>query len=75
MKNATSVKERLKNYAKKNNRIVQDIFIVYVLERTLYRISVSDYRDKFESGTNDIFQFDGMKNTVKGIIYVQACFI
>lgn len=26
MRNATSVKERLKNYAKKNNRIVQDIF-------------------------------------------------
>lgn len=47
MRNATSVKERLKNYAKKNNRIVQDIFTVYVLERTLYRISVSDYRDKF----------------------------
>ena len=47
MRNATSVKERLKNYAKKNNRIVQDIFTVYVLERTLYRISVSNYRDKF----------------------------
>ena len=47
MRNATSVKERLKNYAKKNNRIVQDVFTVYVLERTLYRISVSDYRDKF----------------------------
>lgn len=47
MRNATSVKERLKNYAKKNNRIVQDIFTVYVPERTLYRISVSDYRDKF----------------------------
>ncbi len=47
MRNATSVKERLKNYAKKNNRIVQDIFTVYVLERTLYRISVTGYRDKF----------------------------
>ena len=47
MRSAISVKEKLKNYAKKNNRIVQDIFTVYVLERTLYRISVSDYRDKF----------------------------
>ncbi|MBQ9328970.1 MAG: nucleotidyl transferase AbiEii/AbiGii toxin family protein [Solobacterium sp.] len=47
MKNAASVKERLKNYAKKNNRIVQDIFTIYVLERTLYRISISEYRDKF----------------------------
>ncbi len=45
MRNATSVKERLKNYAKKNDRIVQDIFTVYVLERTLYRLSVSNYRD------------------------------
>ena len=47
MRNATSVKERLKNYAKKNNRVAQDIFTVYVLERTLYRISISEYRDKF----------------------------
>lgn len=47
MRNATSVKEHLKNYAKKNDRIVQDIFTVYVLERTLYRLSVSNYRDKF----------------------------
>lgn len=47
MRNAISVKERLKNYAKKNHRVVQDIFTVYVLERTLYRISISEYRDKF----------------------------
>ena len=47
MRNAESVKVRLKNYAKKNNRVVQDVFTVYVLERTLYRISVSRYRDKF----------------------------
>lgn len=32
MKNATSVKDRLKNYAKEHNRIVQDIFTVYVLD-------------------------------------------
>ena len=47
MKSAISVKERLKNYAKKNNRVVQDVFTVYVLERTLYRISISKYKDKF----------------------------
>ncbi len=47
MKNATSVKERLKNYARKNNRIVQDVFTVYILERTLYRISISKYADSF----------------------------
>lgn len=47
MKNATSIKDRLKSYAKNQNRIVQDVFTVYVLERTLYRISISEYRDKF----------------------------
>lgn len=47
MKSALSIKERLKNYAKANNRIVQDIFTIYVLERTLYRISISKYKSKF----------------------------
>ena len=51
MKNATSVKERLKNYAKKNNHIVQDVFTVYVLERTLYRISISKYKALIISST------------------------
>ncbi|SEA04270.1 Nucleotidyl transferase AbiEii toxin, Type IV TA system [Lachnospiraceae bacterium NK3A20] len=47
MRSAISVKERLKNYAKKNHRVVQDVFIVYVLERTLYRLSISKYKDQF----------------------------
>lgn len=47
MRNAISVKERLKNYARKSNRVVQDVFTVYVLERTLYRISISEYSDRF----------------------------
>ena len=47
MRNAVSVKERLKKYAQSNGRIVQDIFTVYVLERTLYRLSISDYAERF----------------------------
>jgi len=47
MRNATSVKERLKNYAKANGRTVQDVFTIYVLERTLYRLSISEYANRF----------------------------
>lgn len=47
MRNASSVKDRLRNYAKKSGRTVQDVFTVYILERVLYRISVSEYADNF----------------------------
>ena len=47
MRNASSVKDRLKNYAKKSGRTVQDALTVYILERVLYRISVSRYADDF----------------------------
>ena len=47
MRSVASVKDRLRNYAKKSGRTVQDVFTVYVLERILYRISVSEYADNF----------------------------
>lgn len=47
MKTATSVKDKLKYRAQKEGRIVQDVFTVYVLERVLYRLSVSRYVDFF----------------------------
>ncbi len=47
MSNAASVKDRLKKYAKENGRTVQDMFTIYVLERILYRISISKYVDNF----------------------------
>ena len=47
MRNASSVKDRLKNYAKRTGRTVQDALTVYILERVLYRISVSRYADDF----------------------------
>lgn len=33
MRNASSVKDRLKNYAKKSGRTVQNALTVYILER------------------------------------------
>ena len=47
MSSVASVKDRLKNYAKKSGRTVQDVFTVYILERILYRISISKYVDNF----------------------------
>ncbi len=47
MKTAESVKARLKYRAQKEKRNVQDVFIIYVLERVLYRLSVSSYADQF----------------------------
>ena len=47
MKTATSVKAQIKYRANKDGRDVQDMFILYVLERVLYRLSVSQYKDNF----------------------------
>ena len=47
MKTATSVKAQIKYRANKEKRNVQDMCILYVLERVLYRLSISPYKDKF----------------------------
>lgn len=47
MKTAASVKALLKNRAQKERRNTQDLFVLYVLERTLYRISISPYAASF----------------------------
>lgn len=47
MSSATSIKEKLKNNAKKEHSSVQNEFILYGLERTIYRISISRYADRF----------------------------
>lgn len=47
MRNAASVKDRIKNYAKNSGRAFQDVLTVYALERVLYRISKSHYADSF----------------------------
>lgn len=45
--NATSVKVKLKNFAIKTGRTFQEALTYYGLERTIYRISVSEYADHF----------------------------
>lgn len=45
--NADSVKARLKNFAIKNNYTFQEALAYYGLERTIYRISVSEYAEHF----------------------------
>lgn len=57
--NAESVKARLKNLAVKDGGIMQDKLITYALERSIYRLSVSKYVDRF---------------TLKGGIFLYALF-
>ena len=59
MINATSVKDRLKNQAKNDGRTMQDVLVTYGLERTIYRLSVSNYTERF---------------TLKGGIFLYALF-
>lgn len=47
MTNAASVKDRLRNYAVKNEKMLQEVLTVYGLERTIYRLSVSEYVGRF----------------------------
>ncbi len=47
LKTAQSVKDKLRTIAKKQGKVIQDTFTMYVLERVLYRLSISEYRDNF----------------------------
>ena len=47
MISAISVKDRLKKRADQNGKTMQEMLIVYGLERTIFRISVSEYADRF----------------------------
>jgi predicted nucleotidyltransferase component of viral defense system len=42
-----SISERLKNIAKKSGKAFDTLLLLYFQERFLYRLSLSDYRDKF----------------------------
>lgn len=59
MRNAESIKARIKNLSDSTGRTNQDVLIAYALERTIYRISVSKYSDYF---------------TLKGGIFLYALF-
>ena len=47
MTNAASVKNRLKNKAVATGKTMQEMLTVYGLERFIYRLSVSEYADRF----------------------------
>lgn len=59
MINATSVKDRLKNQATASGRAFQELLLSYGLERTVYRLSMSEYKERF---------------TLKGGIFLYALF-
>lgn len=59
MTNATSVKDRLKKQAMEDGKTMQDKLITFGLERTIYRLSVSQYAERF---------------TLKGGIFLYALF-
>lgn len=47
MNSVASIKDRLKNKSRETGRTIQELFTLYGLERTIYRLSVSRYRDNF----------------------------
>ncbi len=47
MMNANSVKAKLKSFAINNGYTFQEALTYYGLERTIYRISVSEYGEHF----------------------------
>lgn len=55
--NAESVKARLKNIAVKDGGTMQDKLITYALERSIYRLSVSKYVDRFTLLKGGIFLY------------------
>lgn len=59
MTSGASVKERLKNKAVATGKTMQELLTVYGLERTMYRLSISDYTERF---------------TLKGGIFLYALF-
>ena len=59
MINAASIKDRLKNQSVKSGKSFQELLITYALERTIYRLSISKYAERF---------------TLKGGIFLYAIF-
>lgn len=59
MTNATSVKDRLKKQAIEDGKTMQDKLVTFGLERTIYRLSISEYAERF---------------TLKGGIFLYALF-
>lgn len=61
MRNAESVKARLKNIAKETGRTMQDVLIAYGLERTIMRLTKSNHKETFghrHTSFDDIAAFE-----------------
>ncbi len=59
MTSAVSVKDRLKNQAAASGKTMQEALTAYGLERTIYRLSISEYMERF---------------TLKGGVFLYALF-
>ena len=59
MISVTSVKDRLKNQAAVSGKTFQELLLAYGLERTVYRLSMSEFKERF---------------TLKGGIFLYALF-
>ncbi len=58
---AASVRARLTNRARADDRPFQELLQYYRLERFLYRLSKSDYRDRFVlKGLSPIREYDAL---------------
>ena len=44
---AASVRARLRNLARAENKVFQTLLVAFGLERLIYRLSISDHRDQF----------------------------
>lgn len=73
MISAISVKDRLKNQAKEDGRTMQDELVTYGLERTIYRLSISEYVERFTlKGCIFLYAlFDGNSVKVNSVVYVR----
>ena len=47
MNSVASIKDKLKNKSRETGRTLQELFTLYGLERTIYRLSVSPYKENF----------------------------
>ena len=63
MISAISVKDRLKNQAVASGKTFQEALTAYGLERTVYRLSVSEYMERFTL-KGGIFLYTDMENLV-----------
>ena len=59
MTNAVSVKDKLKNKSIETGKTLQELLVLYGIERTIYRLSISRFKDSF---------------VLKGGILLYACF-